>query len=117
MALDIFDVLLAPVKLFVERPALAFVPAALFGLLFLTHLPRRRRGERKWAGVLLLLSALFWLGYACWESYMYRWSRTVVAPIRLDLLLFAPALYVATAVGLVAGVAANTTPRAPAGGS
>ncbi|HEV3468124.1 MAG TPA: hypothetical protein VG148_02310 [Pyrinomonadaceae bacterium] len=109
---DFFSVLLGPAKFFMERPALAFVPAALFGLLFLTHLPRRRRGERKWSGALVFLAAAFWFGYACWESYMYRWSKTVVAPIRVDLLLFAPGIYVATAVGLVAGLMANTGPRA-----
>jgi len=43
---------------------------------------------------------LYWL----YESRMYEWSKTVVAPIRVDLLLIGPFLYLVTLLGIAAGV-------------
>jgi hypothetical protein len=88
------DLFYAPMRLLLERPYLALVPAFLFWLGYRRVRPR--------AAGWLLGPAVLWLLYAAYETYMFFWSRTVTAPIRIDLLLLAPVLYLATVVGLVA---------------
>jgi hypothetical protein len=88
------DLFYAPMRLLLERPYLALVPALLFWLGYRAVRPRAPR--------LLLAVAVLWALYAAYETYMFFWSKTVTAPIRVDLLLLAPVLYIATGVGLVA---------------
>jgi hypothetical protein len=42
----------------------------------------------------VLVGAMSWLGYATYECVVWIWSQDVIAPIRIDLLLIAPLLYV-----------------------
>ena len=58
-------------------------------------------------GIALTVAA--WGLFGIYESYMYYWSRTVIAPIRVDLLLLTPILYAVTIFGLV-----QATMRCPA---
>jgi hypothetical protein len=88
------DLFYAPMRLLLERPYLALVPALLFWLGYRAVRPRAPR--------LLVGVAVLWALYAAYETYMYFWSKTVTAPIRVDLLLLGPVLYIATGVGLVA---------------
>jgi hypothetical protein len=87
----------APMRLFLERPYLALVPALAFGAGF-----RALRGRRGSGWV--LVAALLWGLYAAYETYMLHWSKTVVAPIRVDLLLLAPILYAVTVAGVAGWV-------------
>ena len=84
-----------PTVLWIEYPALTLVPVVLFG----AALWRARRAGRRTRGV--LAAAVLWGLYAVYEGVMYLWARHVVAPIRIDLLLLGPLMYLVTAFGLV----------------
>ena len=88
------DLFYAPMRLLLDRPYLALVPALVFWLGY--------RAVRPDASRLLLGVSGLWVLYAAYETYMFFWSKTVTAPIRLDLLLLGPLLYLATAIGLLA---------------
>jgi hypothetical protein len=81
--------------LWVEYPALTLLPPALLALVWWSE----RRRERPARGVLVAAAA--WLVYALYEIVMYFWSRQVIAPIRVDLLLLTPLMYLVTGFGLV----------------
>ncbi len=84
------EILLSPFKIFTSFPVAALVPALVFFFLY-----RAKQSKR------ILITAILWAIYAVYESYMtYVWSRTVVAPIRVDILLIAPVLYAATIIAL-----------------
>ena len=82
-----------PVVMWVEHPALTLVPVVVFGSVYW----QLRRGERRSRG-LLVVTAL-WLLYATYEGVMFVWAQQVIAPIRIDLILLGPAMYVVTAFG------------------
>lgn len=87
-----------PFAVMVGIPGLAYLP----GIALLTGYWRHRcrnapSRSQRW----LLTAATIWLLYAAYETRMYFWSRDVVAPIRVDLLIFAPVLYLALGVGIV----------------
>jgi hypothetical protein len=42
--------------------------------------------------------------YLIYETRMYFWAKTVHAPIRVDLLIIAPVLYLLTIVGVVSWI-------------
>jgi len=88
------ELLFAPFMLFGLAPGLGLVPALLFGGCLLRRSGSRRRRIAMW------LALVSWTVYGCYETWVYFWARTVVAPIRVDLLLIAPLLYVVTAVGI-----------------
>ncbi len=50
----------------------------------------------------LLAVVAVWIVYGIYETIMYFWMQTVIAPIRVDLLLIVPVLYLVTLVGLIA---------------
>jgi hypothetical protein len=89
-----------PINWFVERPYLAIFPVLIFGFCYFGL----RSGAAKVARRIALTAAILWLLYAIYEWRMFLWSQTVSAPIRIDLLLIAPVLYLITAVGLVASI-------------
>ncbi len=90
------ELIFAPFALFAGFPFLAIVPAILFFRLWW-----KARG-RAGSPVILLFGVLPWLSYTAYEAAMWSWSRSVIAPIRVDLLLVAPALYLLTAVAVFA---------------
>jgi len=51
-----------------------------------------------------LIAGIAWLIYAIYETRMYFWAKTVHAPIRVDLLIIAPVLYLLSIVGVVSWV-------------
>ena len=58
----------------------------------------RRTGYR--SRRLLVMTAL-WLAYAVYEGVMFIWAQQVIAPIRIDLIVLAPVVYVVTGIGIV----------------
>ncbi|MBI3925323.1 MAG: hypothetical protein HY319_07280 [Armatimonadetes bacterium] len=88
-------------RLLVSSPWLA----CLVGAVFLLRARWRPSGRLATAGAAFLL-------YGLYETVMYHWSAQVVAPIRVDLLVIMPLLYLAAGVGLTAWFA----PGQPAGG-
>ena len=76
-----------------DRPYLALIPALIFGVGYWTSRPE--------APKTLLIAAVTWALYAGYETYMQAWSKTVTAPIRVDLLLLTPVLYFLTLMALV----------------
>jgi len=84
-----------PTVLWVEYPVLTLVPVVLFGA---AYWQARRTGSRARG---LLVTVTLWLLYAVYEGIMSVWAQRVVAPIRIDLILLGPLMYVVTVFGLV----------------
>ena len=84
-----------PTAHWVEHPGLTLVPVVLFGATFWRA---RRRGLRARG---LLLTTAVWLLYSVYEGVMFFWAQRVVAPIRIDLIVLGPLMYLVTALGLV----------------
>jgi hypothetical protein len=87
-----------PINWFIERPYLAILPVLIFGFCYFGL----RSGSARVARRITLTVAILWLLYAIYEWRMFLWSQTVSAPIRVDLLLIAPLLYLITISGLIA---------------
>jgi hypothetical protein len=89
---------------FLPVVALATVPglALLPGLALAAALRLRWAGLGAWPRRLAVGATLFWLAYGVYETYMYFWMKSVIAPIRVDLLLLTPFLYLAAVVGVMA---------------
>jgi len=99
MTQGVFGVFLAPFVVFVDHPWLALLPAVFFAMAGLYPFLARRK-EQYGPAALVLTCGVAWVAYALYEWRMNAWSRTVVAPIRLDMFVVAPFLYVLTAAGL-----------------
>ena len=84
-----------PVVMWVEYPALTLVPVAVFGAAF-WHV---RQTDRRSRGLLVVMA--IWLLYATYEGVMFVWAQQVVAPIRIDLIVLGPAMYIVTAFGVL----------------
>lgn len=82
-----------------QYPWLALVPATVF---LLACLARFRAIPGTGRRVVAALPVAAWAVYAVYEWRMQLWSTTVVAPIRIDLLILIPALLLVSIVGLVA---------------
>jgi hypothetical protein len=100
---------LTPLGLFVSHPFLAFLPALAFLGYYFVRRPAAAAlkvpGQVRWS----LVAGLLWTVYALYELAMYQWSRTVIAPIRIDLFLVGPLLYVLTAAALWSCIAFEST--------
>ena len=89
---------------FLYGPSLLFnvFPPAVFGVgfLFLSLFAYNHHQAKKGRTSdyrLLALPACMWILYGFWELHV----RSLSNPIRIDLLLFAPALYVSPFIGLI----------------
>jgi hypothetical protein len=91
------EIFYLPFAVMAGIPGVALLPGAALLTGYWRH--RRRNVPRRSLGW-LLAAAIVWLLYAAYETRMYFWSRHVVAPIRVDLLVLAPVLYVALGVGM-----------------
>jgi len=104
-----FLIVFAPFSIFIARPLLALLPAALFAVLY-------RASGRRWAGAATVL----WLLYTFYEYGMHRrWLCSGECNIRIDLLLLYPVLWIVSIAAVIAGVStirrrAETTSPPPA---
>lgn len=92
------DLLYAPFILLIAVPPLAIVPTLFFG----TCRRRFRPGYTRWGAACVTAGAVSWFAYTLYECAVWVWSQGVTAPIRIDLLVIAPVLYVVSTLGLVA---------------
>jgi len=92
------EILLYPILPLLAVPGAALAPGLLLALAF--H--RRRQGLGALRRAVAVAACAAWLLYGAYETWMYFWMQTVIAPIRVDLLLIAPLLYLAAAAGLLA---------------
>jgi hypothetical protein len=58
----------------------------------------RRTGRRSRG---LLVVTMLWGLCAVYEGVMFVWAQQVIAPIRIDLIVLGPLMYVVTGLGLV----------------
>jgi hypothetical protein len=86
-----------PVVVLAAVPGLALLP----GFALAAALRWRWGSLGAWPRRLAVGATLLWLVYGVYETYMYFWMRSVIAPIRVDLLLLTPFLYLAAVVGVV----------------
>ena len=89
------EIIYLPFLALIAIPPLALVPATVFGFCFRRHRQHLAHSGRR----LIAAATLAWLLYALYESVMWIWSRDVIAPIRVDLLVIAPSLYVLSLLG------------------
>lgn len=94
------EILFLPIALMASLPGAALLPGALFLILYF----RRRKVLSGIRRATIILTAILWTVYGIYETYMYFWMQTVIAPIRVDLLLIAPVLYLATIIGAIAAM-------------
>ncbi len=100
------ELLFAPMLPILIFPPLAFIPSTAFFSYFYRYRPRLNRPTT----LALLVPATLWMVYGVYETRMFYWSQTVSAPIRIDLLLIVPLLYLLLAVGIVGCMAARRAP-------
>ena len=91
-----------PIAVMVGYPLLALVPAGGFLGFYFWQRNWEESSNFKKAYFRVLLGGLVWLVFAIYEYRMYHWSKTIVAPIRVDLLLITPILYLFTIAGILA---------------
>jgi hypothetical protein len=96
----LFTAFFFPVALLTAFPLGALVPAGAFFAFFLKFRGRTQTPDMKRAVFWTLAAGLVWLAYALYKLKMHQWSKTVVAPIRVDLLLLTPILYLFTIFGI-----------------
>lgn len=87
-----------PFVLMMAFPGAALVPGVLLLALFLRRRQAVTGQRRRLAGV----AVAAWLAYGIYETGMYFWMQTVIAPIRVDLLFIAPVLYLLAVGALLA---------------
>ena len=108
------DLFFAPLGLFVSHPFLAFLPALAFLAYYFMRRPAAAAleipGQVRWS----LAAGVLWTVYTLYELAMNQWSKTAIAPIRIDLFLVGPLLYVLTAAALWSCIAfENAASRGP----
>jgi hypothetical protein len=81
-----------------HEPVTSLVIAAAFALALLL----RRGGATRALTITATLPVAAWLAFAIYEWRMLQWEKTVVAPIRLDVLLFIVPLVLVSLIGIAA---------------
>ena len=95
------ELLFLPFNIFIAFPPFAFVVALLFLGSWFWYRKKTKSQAGYPKGSSLLFAGIAWLLYGLYEIKMYFWSKTVVAPIRVDLLLIAPVLCGITVAGII----------------
>ena len=90
------ELIYLPFQVFLLFPPLAFLVAIVFLILFINI---HKKAET--LNYILLITVLCWIVYGLWEIKMLYWSKTVVAPIRVDLIFIAPLLYTVSLAGFI----------------
>ncbi len=93
------ELVFLPFAILISVPGGAFLPTALLGTWVLRRWSGLSTARRTVAGAAVAV----WVVYACYETWMYFWMKSVVAPIRVDLLLVVPVLIVVTGGAVWAG--------------
>ena len=94
------EILFYPMNLFIAHPVMALLPALVSGAVYAALYRTPGAGPRRFA----LTAAMVWALYTVYEWRMSIWEKTVATPIRVDLLLSAPMLYLVTIIGVTATV-------------
>jgi hypothetical protein len=95
--MDLGRAIFSPIGIIVSAPCVALLPAGVF-------LGGWWTSPRNAASSGALIAGIAWLMYAIYETRRYFWAKTVHAPIRVDLLIIVPVLYLLSIVGVVSWV-------------
>src|SRR5690349_20584613 len=102
--MDLGRAIFSPIGIIVSAPGVAFVPAGVFlGGWWTSPRPAASSGA--------LIAGVAWLMYLVYETRMYFWAKTVHAPIRVDLLIIAPVLYLLSIVGVASWIVGQRRAR------
>ena len=102
--MDLGRAIFSPIGIIVSVPGLALLPAGIF-------LGGWWISPRQAASSGALIAGIAWLMYAIYETRMYFWAKTVHAPIRLDLMIIAPVLYLLSIVGIMSWIVGRRRAR------
>ena len=95
--MDLGRAIFSPIGIIVSSPGIALLPAGVFlGGWWISPRDAVSSGA--------LIAGIAWLMYLIYETRMHFWAKTVHAPIRVDLLIIAPVLYLLTIVGVVSWI-------------
>lgn len=92
------EIIFLPIVVLISLPGTALIPGITFIVLYFV---RRRKIAGK-SRLIVVGTSIVWLIYGIYETKMYFWMKTVVAPIRVDLLLIVPVLYLLAIIGTFA---------------
>lgn len=92
------ELLYAPILPVLAVPPLAFIPTVWFAVCYWRRRARLGPGTK----IALLVPVVTWAAYGVYEIRMFYWAKTVIAPIRIDLLLLVPVLYLVLLIGIIA---------------
>ena len=91
------EVIFYPFTILIALPGVGLLPGIAFALAYV----KTRRSLSTIRRATIILITLLWLIYGMYETGMYFWMKTVIAPIRIDLLLIAPFLSLVSLVGIM----------------
>ena len=97
------ELLFFPIVLMASLPGTAIIPAVIFAVLYI----KKRNRISKLGQIITIAVTLVWTIYGMYEAGMYFWMKKVIAPIRVDLLLISPILYLVTIVGIITLIKTN----------
>jgi len=93
----VLEILFYPIVVMISIPGGALIPPAVFTVLYFM----RRTKIARFGRIILISVIIFWTVYGVYETYMYYWMKTVIAPIRVDLLIITPILYLLAIVFII----------------
>jgi hypothetical protein len=101
------EIVFFPIVRLAAFPGAALLPALVFAIFYFTRRDKITRLSR----ATVIFAALTWIVYGIYETRMYFWMKTVIAPIRVDLLLVVPLLYLVSIIAAIA-LCKNARPTA-----
>ena len=106
------EIVFLPIVIIASLPGTALIPGITFIVLYFV----RRRKIAKICRLIVVGMSFVWLIYGIYETRMYFWIKTVIAPIRVDLLLLTPTLYLLSIVGTIALIKKQSVQHPPNNG-
>ncbi len=93
-----------PFAWFMGKPGTGLIPAGVISLLlYVIYIGKGRVALPRRTAISFIVMIAVWLAYGIYETWLYfYWTRHQVgAPIRVDLLVIVPVLYIVTVIGFL----------------
>jgi hypothetical protein len=106
------EIVFLPFVILASLPGTTFIPGIIFIVLYFVRRRKIARINRQ----IVVGTSFVWLIYGIYETRMYYWMKTVIAPIRVDLLLIAPILYLLAIIGTIVLIKKQSVQHSPNNG-